>query len=43
MKPNFAPPDEPWLGCTLFEEEGYFLDNKALMGTPPDGHHFIVY
>jgi hypothetical protein len=37
------PPNNPWLGCTLFGEEGYFLADEALMGAPPDGHGFIVY
>jgi hypothetical protein len=42
-KNHFFPPDNPWLGCTLFGMEGYFLDNKALTGAPPDRHLFIVY
>jgi hypothetical protein len=42
-KNQYCPPDNLWLGCTLFWEEGYFVYNKALMGAPLDGHWFIIY
>jgi hypothetical protein len=43
FKNQFCPPNDPWLGCALFGEEGCFVDNKALIGAPPDGHRFIIY
>jgi hypothetical protein len=43
FKNQFCPPDDPWLGCTLFGEEGYFVDDEALTDAPLDGHRFIVY
>jgi hypothetical protein len=36
-KNQFCPPNNPWLGCMLFGEKGYFINDKALTGAPPTG------